>query len=70
MEFVAPHLDYHALAPEIVLAATFVVVLFVDLIGERTKPLLGTITGLGLLGSMLPVLSTSRANFWPTCRAK
>jgi len=55
--FDAPTLDYHALAPEIVLAATFVVVLFVDLIGERTKPLLGTITGLGLLGSLLPVLT-------------
>jgi len=55
--FDAPDLDYHALAPEIVLAATFVLVLLVDLVGERTKPLLGTISGLGLLGSLLPVLT-------------
>jgi NADH-quinone oxidoreductase subunit N len=55
--FVAPHLDYHALAPEIVLAATFIAVLVVDLIGERTRPLLGTICGIGLLGSLIPVLT-------------
>jgi NADH-quinone oxidoreductase subunit N len=55
--FVAPDLDYHALAPEIVLAATFVVVLLVDLAGDRFKPLLGTLAGLGLLGSLLPVLT-------------
>ena len=57
MDFVAPDLDYHALAPEIILAATFVIVLFVDLVGERTKPILGTIAGIGLLASILPVLT-------------
>jgi NADH-quinone oxidoreductase subunit N len=55
--FTAPNLDYHALAPEIILATTFIVVLLVDLVGERTKPLLGTISGLGLLSALLPVVT-------------
>ena len=57
MEFTPPDLDYHALAPEIILALTFVMVLLVDLVGERTKPLLGTLTGIGLLASVVPVLT-------------
>ena len=28
--FTAPHIDYHALAPEIIIAATLIVVLLVD----------------------------------------
>ncbi len=55
--FEAPFLDYHALAPEIVLTAAIVVVLLVDLASERFKPLLGTIAGLGLLASLVPVLT-------------
>ncbi|MBA2282482.1 MAG: NADH-quinone oxidoreductase subunit N [Actinomycetota bacterium] len=62
MPFVAPYLDYHAFAPELVLIATFVAVLVADLIGERNKPLLGTIAGLGLLGSMVPVLTLAVAD--------
>lgn len=57
LAFTAPTLDYHALAPELVLAATFVVVLFADLAGERFKPVLSTLTGLGLLAAVLPVLT-------------
>ena len=57
LAFAAPTLDYHALAPEIIVAGTFVVVLLVDLIGDRNRALLGTITGLGLLGALVPVLT-------------
>jgi NADH-quinone oxidoreductase subunit N len=57
VDFAPPDLDFHALAPEFVLAATFVVVLFTDLIGDRMKPLLGTLTGIGLLASIIPVLT-------------
>jgi NADH-quinone oxidoreductase subunit N len=52
----APYFDYHALAPEIILTATIVVMLVVDLIvDEAHKYLVGTVAGLGLLGSMIPI---------------
>jgi NADH-quinone oxidoreductase subunit N len=57
LAFTAPTLDYHALAPEIVLAGTIVVVLLADLVGERNRALLGTLAGLGLLGALVPVLT-------------
>jgi NADH-quinone oxidoreductase subunit N len=55
--FTAPSIDYHALAPEIILAGTFVLVLLADLFSERLRPVLGTVTGLGMLGALLPVLT-------------
>jgi NADH-quinone oxidoreductase subunit N len=55
--FTAPHVDYHALAPELIIAATLVAVLLVDLVSERNRPLLGTISGIGLLAAMVPVLT-------------
>src|SRR5687768_13381886 len=55
--FDAPSLDYHALAPEIIVAGTFVFVLLADLFSDRFRPVLGTLTGLGLLGALVPVLT-------------
>src|SRR5215207_180595 len=55
--FDAPAVDYHALAPEVVLAGTFVLVLLADLFTDRFRAALGTLTGLGLLGALLPVLT-------------
>src|SRR3954451_22691735 len=57
LAFTAPQVDYHALAPELVIAATLVVVLLVDLLSERNRPLLGTISGIGLLAAMVPVIT-------------
>src|SRR4051812_10763695 len=57
LAFTAPHVDYHALAPEIIIAVTLVVVLLVDLVSERNRPLLGTISGIGLLAAMVPVVT-------------
>ncbi len=57
LSFVAPHIDYHAVAPEIVLTATIVLLLIVDVASERNKALLPTIAGIGLLASVLPVLT-------------
>ncbi len=57
LEFEAPSLDYHAFAPEVVLLAAFLVVFVADLVGERFKPILGTLTGLGFLGAIVPVLT-------------
>ena len=54
--FDAPHLDYHALAPELAIAAVAVVVLLADLIlGETRKHLITTIAGAGLALSLIPV---------------
>ncbi len=54
----APTIDYHALAPEIVLAVGLCVVLLVDLFTtERNKWLLSVLTGFSLLGAALPVLT-------------
>jgi NADH-quinone oxidoreductase subunit N len=51
-----PYFDYHALAPEMVLTGTLVVMLLVDLMVDETrKYLVGTVAGLGLLGSLIPI---------------
>lgn len=57
-DFVAPKVDYHALAPEIVLAAGICIVLLVDLfVPEHRRWITGTITGFFLLGAVLPVVT-------------
>jgi NADH-quinone oxidoreductase subunit N len=54
----SPAVDYHALAPEIVLATTILVVLVADLfLPERQKWATSTISGLGLLASLVPILT-------------
>ncbi len=56
--FQTPHLDYHALAPEIVLAGAIAVVLLADLIlSEDRKWLVGNLAGLGVLAAMVPIVS-------------
>jgi NADH-quinone oxidoreductase subunit N len=55
--FKVPNLDYHALAPEIALTATLVVVLVADtLMEERSKWLLSNVSGWGLLASLFFVV--------------
>ena len=54
----APVVDYHGLAPEIVMALGLCVVLLVDLfLAERSKWLLASLTGFTLLGAFIPVLT-------------
>jgi NADH-quinone oxidoreductase subunit N len=56
--FTAPHLDYHALAPDIMLAAVAALVLIVDLIVDETrKHLVTTIAGAGLILSLIPIMT-------------
>jgi NADH-quinone oxidoreductase subunit N len=57
LAFTSPHIDYHAFAPELVLTGTLVLLLLVDLLSDRNRPLLGAIAGAGLLASMLPILT-------------
>ncbi|MCU1346272.1 MAG: nuoN [Acidimicrobiia bacterium] len=54
----SPTVDYHALAPEIVLAAFLVVAIIADLLfEERQKWATSTIAGIGLLASLVPLVT-------------
>ena len=53
-----PNFDYHALAPEIVLTATIVVVLIADfLFKSRSRVLTSRIATVGVLAALVPVLT-------------
>jgi NADH-quinone oxidoreductase subunit N len=55
--FHAPHLDYAALSPELVLTGVLVLVLLVDLVVDETRKYLVTqLAGVGVLGSLIPVV--------------
>jgi NADH-quinone oxidoreductase subunit N len=56
--FVRPDIDWHALAPELVLVGTICAVLLADLfLPEGNKGVLPSLAGLGLLGATIPVLT-------------
>lgn len=56
--FSAPIVDYHALAPELVLAVGICVVLLVDLfVPDHKRWVTGTISGFVLLGALLPIVT-------------
>ena len=56
--FTAPHLDYHALAPEIVLTVALALVLVADLFIDRERKwVVGNIASFGLLAAMAPIVS-------------
>jgi NADH-quinone oxidoreductase subunit N len=56
--FARPEIDWHALAPELVLVGVLCLVLVVDLfLPEDRKALLPSLAGLGLLGALVPVLT-------------
>ena len=57
-DWVSPTVDYHAIAPEIVLAGGIVVVLLLDLfLADHNKWILAPVTGFTLLGAFIPVLT-------------
>jgi NADH-quinone oxidoreductase subunit N len=56
--FEAPHIDYHAFGPEIILTATLVVLLLLDLVAEeRGRWATSSVAGIGLLASLVPVVT-------------
>ena len=58
MSFDAPYLDYHALAPEIVLSGVLVLVLLADLVVDETRKYVVTqLAGIGLLASLIPIVT-------------
>jgi NADH-quinone oxidoreductase subunit N len=57
-DFTPPSIDYHALAPEIVLAVGICAVILVDLfLEESRKWITATLTGFVLLGALIPVVT-------------
>ena len=55
--FKVPNLDYHALAPEIIVVSTLVIVLVADLfIRDERKWLLSNVSGWGLLAALIVVV--------------
>jgi len=55
---VNPTVDFHAIAPEIVLTATILIALLVDLIWpEQARTIVPRIASLGVLGALIPVLT-------------
>jgi NADH-quinone oxidoreductase subunit N len=67
--FVRPEVDWHALAPDLVVVGVLCVVLVADLfLPDDRKAVLPSLAGLGLLGALIPVLTlavdgTDRAMF-------
>jgi NADH-quinone oxidoreductase subunit N len=61
--FTGPRLDYHALAPEIILTATLVLVLLADLVlEERNQWLISNLAGIGVLASVIPIITLAVQN--------
>ena len=57
-DFVRPNVDYHAIAPELILAAGICVVLLVDLfVDEAKRWITSTVAGLVLLVAALPLVT-------------
>ena len=56
--FERPHIDWHAFAPELVLLAWGALVTLIDIIGlEKTRRFMPSLTGIGFLLAMVPVLT-------------
>ena len=56
--FDRPVIDWHAVAPELLLLAVGALITIVDLVGlERVRRIIPTLTGLGLLIPMIPLLT-------------
>src|SRR3954451_10036584 len=62
VDFTAPTLDWHALAPEVILTSTIVIVLLVDLFTEaHNKYLTAVIGGVCTLSALIPITALAVA---------
>lgn len=58
LAWTSPVIDWHALAPEIVLTGVVCLLLLIDMtLLERAKPLMAGLTGIGFLAALVPVLT-------------
>ncbi len=58
LSFVQPNIDYHALAPELVLVGALLLLLLVDLVFEdRARWATSSLAGLGLLAALIPIIT-------------
>ena len=58
LAFVRPHLDWHALAPELTLLAVGTIVTVADIaLDDKAKRIMPTLTGVGLLATLVPILT-------------
>ena len=63
LAFTAPALDFHALAPEIVLVGVISLMILVDVVQlERARSIIGSLAGLGLLGAIIPLLTLAASD--------
>ena len=64
--FNQPTLDYHALAPEIILGSVIVLVLIVDLfVDEQRKWMISSIAGIGVLAAFIPIVTLALSDDGP-----
>ncbi len=58
LEFIRPPLDWHALAPELVLLVVGTIITLVDIIwDDKSKQVMPTLTGVGILAAVVPILT-------------
>jgi len=63
LAFTTPVLDFHALAPEMVLIGVICLMLILDVVMlERARPLISSLAGLGLLGAIVPLLTLATSD--------
>ena len=56
--FQAPNLDYHALAPDIILTGVVIAILLLDLVVDETRKVLVTnLAGIGVLVALIPIFT-------------
>ena len=61
-EFIRPHLDWHALAPELTLLGVGAFLTLVDIVlAERGRALTAALAGLGFLAVMIPIITLASA---------
>src|ERR1700748_3665232 len=64
--WVRPTMDWHAVAPEIVLTPGVVLLLLADVVLlERAKPIISALAGLSLLAALIPILTLATSDHTP-----
>jgi NADH-quinone oxidoreductase subunit N len=58
-----PTIDWHALSPEVVLLVTITVMILVDVVFlERAKPIISAVASIGLLASLIPIITLATSS--------